>query len=60
MGLYFVLAAAPVFLPMPPEEARMFNSLTRFAQFVFWGIWWPFVIASMLLVGALLVRCDVP
>ena len=36
---------------MPPEDARMFNSLTRFAQFAFWGIWWPFVIASMLLVG---------
>jgi polyferredoxin len=51
VGLYFVLVAVPAFLPMPPEDARMFNSLTRFAQFAFWGIWWPFVIASMLLVG---------
>lgn len=49
--LYFVLVAVPAFLPMPLEDARMFDSLTRFAQFAFWGIWWPFVIASMLLVG---------
>src|SRR5690606_11218952 len=49
--LYFVLVAVPAFLPMPPEDARMLDHLTRFAQFAFWGIWWPFVIASMLLVG---------
>ena len=49
--LYFVLVAVPAFLPMPPEDARMFTSLTRFAQFAFWGVWWPFVIASMLLIG---------
>ncbi len=49
--LYFVLVAVPAFLPLPPEDARMFDNFTRVAQFAFWGIWWPFVIASMLLVG---------
>jgi polyferredoxin len=49
--LYFVLVAVPAFLPLPPEDARMADNLTRFAQFAFWGVWWPFVIASMLLVG---------
>ena len=49
--VYFVLVAVPAFLPLPPEDARMANHFTRAAQFAFWGIWWPFVIVSMLLVG---------
>jgi hypothetical protein len=50
---YLVLVAVPAFLPLPPNEARIFSSLTLFAQFAFWGIWWPFVMLSMMLFGRL-------
>lgn len=36
---YTVLVCVPAFLPLPPEQAHVWNNLTRFAQFVFWGIW---------------------
>ncbi|HJW03110.1 MAG TPA: 4Fe-4S binding protein [Azospira sp.] len=48
---YFFLVAAPAFLPLPEDSASIVNNLTRFAQFLFWGIWWPFVMVSMLLLG---------
>ena len=48
---YLVLVLVPVFLPLPQEGATLLNNLTLFAQFVFWGIWWPFVMLSMMLVG---------
>lgn len=48
---YAVLITVPAFLPLPDERAHMWDNLTRLAQFVFWGIWWPFVIASMMLFG---------
>jgi polyferredoxin len=49
--IYAALVAVPAFLPLPPAGATILSSLTLFAQFAFWGIWWPFVIASMFLVG---------
>lgn len=48
---YLVLLIIPATRPLPPEEARILDSLTRFAQFVFWGIWWPFVMVSVVLLG---------
>ena len=30
--LYFVLVAVPAFLPLPPEDARMFDNFTRLAR----------------------------
>lgn len=48
---YATLIIVPACLPLPDETAHVFNHLTVFAQFVFWGIWWPFVLVSMLLVG---------
>jgi polyferredoxin len=49
--VYLVLVAAPAFLPLPGRLAHIWDDLTLFAQFVFWGIWWPFVLLSMILVG---------
>lgn len=49
--IYGVLILVPAMLPLPDETAHVFTHLTVFAQFVFWGIWWPFVLLSMVLVG---------
>ncbi|WP_342616381.1 4Fe-4S binding protein [Rhodoferax sp. GW822-FHT02A01] len=48
---YAILILVPALLPLPDETAHVFTHLTVFAQFVFWGIWWPFVLVSMVLVG---------
>ncbi|HEY3048587.1 MAG TPA: 4Fe-4S binding protein, partial [Polaromonas sp.] len=48
---YGVLVIVPALLPLPDETSRVLTHLTVFAQFVFWGIWWPFVLLSMVLVG---------
>ncbi|TXN20115.1 4Fe-4S binding protein [Methylobacterium sp. WL9] len=51
VAVYVVLVAVPAFLPLPERSAHLWNDLTLFAQFGFWGIWWPFVLVSMVLVG---------
>lgn len=51
VSVYAFLVIAPAFLPLPAEETHLWNNLTRFAQFAFWGIWWPFVMLSMMLMG---------
>ncbi len=51
IAVYVVLVAAPAFLPLPDRTAHVWNNLTVLAQFAFWGIWWPFVLLSMVLVG---------
>lgn len=48
---YAALLIVPALLPLPTETAHVLNNLTIFAQFVFWGIWWPFVLISMVLIG---------
>lgn len=48
---YFVLLIVPAVRPLPPEQASILDNLTRFAQFAFWGIWWPFVMVSMMTMG---------
>jgi polyferredoxin len=49
--VYLFLVVTPAFLPLPDASASLWNNLTRFAQFAFWGIWWPFVLISMMLMG---------
>jgi len=51
VALYVLLVALPAFLPLPGPAAHLWNNLTLAAQFAFWGIWWPFVLLSMVLVG---------
>jgi hypothetical protein len=51
VGVYAVLIIVPVLLPLPERADHVWNNMTLFAQFVFWGIWWPFVLISMVLVG---------
>jgi polyferredoxin len=49
--VYALLIVVPAALPMPLRTAHIWTDLTLFAQFAFWGIWWPFVLVSMVLVG---------
>lgn len=51
VSIYILLLVVPAFLPLPDNTAYIWNNFTRFAQFVFWGIWWPFVLLSTALVG---------
>lgn len=51
VAVYAVLILVPALQPLPDETAHVFTHLTVFAQFVFWGIWWPFVLLSMVVVG---------
>lgn len=49
--VYLVLVLVPAFIPLPREGATILTHLTLFAAFAFWGIWWPFAMLSMLVVG---------
>ena len=51
VAAYAILVVAPAFLPLPADDAHWYNDLVVLAQWLFWGIWWPFVIASMLVFG---------
>lgn len=53
VAVYLFLVVTPAFLPLPDDAARIHDNLVRLAQFVFWGLWWPLVMVSMLLVGRL-------
>ena len=51
VAVYLVLVAVPAVLPIPDDTRHIWNSLVLFAQFAFWGVWWPFVMISMLIMG---------
>ena len=51
IAIYAALVIVPAFLPLPPRTAHLWTNLTLAAQFAFWGVWWPFVLVSMVLVG---------
>ena len=50
---YIGLMVIPLFLPLPDDSATLFHNVTVFAAFLFWGIWWPFVLLSIILFGRL-------
>ena len=49
--VYAFLILVPAVLPLPDGTAHLWSNLTLAAQFVFWGIWWPFVLLSMVMLG---------
>ncbi|AOB32106.1 hypothetical protein AKI39_17390 [Bordetella sp. H567] len=51
VALYAFLLIVPAAMPLPGNTASVFNNLTVVAQFAFWGIWWPFVLVSMPILG---------
>jgi len=51
LALYLLLLIGPVLVPLPDDEARLRDNVVLIAQFVFWGIWWPLVMISMLVLG---------
>lgn len=51
VAVYAFLLIVPAVLPLPGNAASIFNNLTILAQFAFWGIWWPFVLVSIPLMG---------
>ena len=51
VAAYSFFVIVPAFLPLPADDAHWFNNLALFSQWLFWGLWWPFVIVSMFVVG---------
>lgn len=51
VAVYLLLLVVPVFMPLPEQDAHIYDNLRLFAQFLFWGIWWPFVMLSTMLLG---------
>lgn len=51
VALYLSLLLLPVLLPLTPVHAGVARRVALFAEVAFWGIWWPTVILSVLLVG---------
>jgi len=51
VSFYAVLVLVPPFLDLPRSGATILSDLTLFAQFAFWGLWWPFVMLSTMLLG---------
>lgn len=51
VAIYLVLLIVPAALPLPAADAHLWSDITLFAQFVFWGLWWPFVLLSMVVLG---------
>jgi len=49
--VYAAMVIIPAFLPLPPEDAHIWDNLRLFAQFCFWGLWWPGVMIATLSMG---------
>lgn len=51
VAVYAGLVVIPAFLPLPPESAHIWDNLRLFAQFCFWGVWWPGVMIATVTLG---------
>jgi len=51
VAIYLLLIVTPALLPLPAATSRILDSLVLFAQFMFWGVWWPAAILSVVLAG---------
>lgn len=51
VAVYSVLVVIPAFLPLPPDQAHIWDNLRLFAQFCFWGLWWPGVMIATVALG---------
>ncbi|MBW7901760.1 MAG: 4Fe-4S binding protein [Rhodocyclaceae bacterium] len=51
VAVYLTLLLLPVLLPLTPVAPAVAARVARFAEIVFWGVWWPGVLLSVLLVG---------
>lgn len=49
--VYAALVIAPAFLPLPQAGAHIWGNLRLFAQFCFWGLWWPGVMIATVSLG---------
>ncbi len=49
--IFIILLLIPPLLPYPPEEATALNNFTLFANFLFWGLWFPLVLLSTIIFG---------
>ena len=51
IAIYAALLIVPAFAPEPTRTSHIWSDIVLFAQFAFWGVWWPFVLVSMVLMG---------
>lgn len=49
--IYAALVIIPSLLPIPAENAHIWDNLRLFAQFCFWGVWWPGVMIATVTLG---------
>jgi polyferredoxin len=51
IAIYAALVIVPALAPEPTRNSHIWSDAVLFAQFAFWGVWWPFVLVSMALMG---------
>ncbi|MFQ5353323.1 MAG: 4Fe-4S binding protein [Thermodesulfobacteriota bacterium] len=50
-AVFAALIFIPTFLPLPEEGATTTNNFTLFARFAIWGLWFPFILVSVIFFG---------